>query len=450
MDEDKQEAPSEGEEREKVLNLYLKELIARQDHALLTEKDAARLEEEFPLDEEEKEKVLMLAHRHILRAEQYRKQEKWDTAIVETERALLFTPLDLDRRLDLAELYILRSRQYGYLEKDLDRAAAKIRETLILRPSYKKALKMQRELQGLNRMLKGKDQNRKFLPLALGLLLILGAVLYPRVKAFVFRFWLPREETAREAGPPEEAPWSERALRVETNDALREEADLEMTRALLEKNEEGYAVSLQGYLRPRKGPLEELTLTLSMGDPSAPVFEKDLVLLDESRPILADGETLPFGAHYRLTASPGESGEIRLALGSFKPAYPGEEESSWRETPPLWEVPRPEGLNLSFATRETCPLEGYDRIYQSQDIRLRNNSFAPVQGLRVALAWYDREDREMFRRELDFVPPGNPPIPGESTVSLRVVLDLPLAADPLPAARSVSILEVIKEGNREE
>ncbi|OQY33869.1 MAG: hypothetical protein B6241_06555 [Spirochaetaceae bacterium 4572_59] len=236
MDEDKRE-----EQNGQRLNRYLKELIEKQDQILLTEKDILELNDKFPLNHEEKGKILLLAQRHIHRAEQYKLQERWDSAIVETERALLFSPMDIDLRLNLSELYILRSRQYGYLEKDLYRADQKIKESLILEPKNIKAKKMEKEFQSLNRMLKGTDQNKKIIPLVIIIVLIMGAVLYPRIRDFYL--WNRAEEAPLDISLMEDpVEWTEKELQVLKTDSLEEKITLDITRAVLSKNDEAYTV----------------------------------------------------------------------------------------------------------------------------------------------------------------------------------------------------------------
>ena len=414
----------ENEDQEDgLLNQYLKELIEIQDHALITEKDIAHLDEKYPLSTEEIDKIHMLAHRHVSRADQYKKQERWDTAIVETERALLFTPLDPDLRLDLAELYTLRSRQYGYLEKDLRRARNKVKETLILKPGYRSAIKLQKELQDLDRMLKGTDQNRKIIPLIIVLLIIMGAVLIPRIRNFAF--WeIDEEETTSSNLPLEEQEWTRKELTLKPADSLKERLDIDIKGAELLKNNESYALSLSGYVQTLSGPLENLVLDLSLGDVMTPVLEKELSLLDKNDPILLPGETLPFSAYYHLTSYNNEE-SLQLGISAIGRSEALYDPSQWAESVPFWGIPRPNDINLTFTGKRHNLIEGYDRTYLFQDIKMANKSIASLENLKINAKWYDADKNEIASRLIDCTPPGSPPIKGESVQTFRVMLDLP-------------------------
>ena len=391
------------EQEEGLLSQYLKELIEIQNHALITNKEMNRLEEKYPLSADEKDKVNMLAHRHISRADQYKKKERWDTAIIETERALLFTPLDPDLRLDLAELYTLRSRQYGYLEKDLRKAREKVRETLTLKPGYRSALNLQKELQDLDRMLKGSDQNRKIIPLFIALLLILGAIFYPHLREF--EFWKNSEEDRTDTNIPLEEPeWSKREMNVQSTDSLKERVTIEIAEAELLKWNESYALSLSGYIQTISGPLENLSLNLSVGDIMSPVLEKELPVLKSEDPDLLPGETIPFNAYFHLTDYRNEEA-LQLGISSIKKSDREFDPLQWIETAPFWEIPRPNDINLKFTSKQHDQIEGYDRTYMFQDIKIDNRSISSLENLEITAKWYDREKNEIASRLIDCTPP---------------------------------------------
>ncbi len=406
-----------------VLSQYLKELIKIQDHALITEEDIARLNEIYSLSTEEIDKIHMLAHRHISRADQYKKQERWDTAIVETERALLFTPLDPDLRLDLAELYTLRSRQYGYLEKDLRRARDKVRETLILNPGYREAIKLQKELQDLDRMLKGTDQNRRIIPLIIALLIIMGAVLIPRIRNF--DFWnINEEETAGGDHSPEEQEWTRKEMLIQPADSLKERLDIEIREAEILKSSDSYVLSLSGYVQSLSGPLENLVLSLSLGEIMSPVLKEELSLLDNNDPILLPGESLPFSAYFHMTSYNDEE-SLLLGISAIQKSDALYDPAKWTESVPFWEIPRPNDINLKFTSKLHNLIEGYDRTYLFQDIKMDNRSIDSLEKLEINAKWYDTDKNEIASRLIDCIPSGGPPIKGESVQTFRVMLDLP-------------------------
>ena len=445
MDKENGNTPEPEQEAEKnVLNLYLQELIEKQDNILLKESDLQKLEEKYPLTHHDKEKVEMLAHRHLLRAEQYIKQEKWDTAIVETERALLFTPLDLGLRLDLSELYINRSRQYGYLEKDLHRAEEKIKETLTLKPGYKNALKMQKELQNLNRILKGKDQNKKMIPVILAILFIVGAVSFPRIRQF---FFLQNQRDAKQETYSElvNTDWTAKDLSIRTTDSLNERVQLNINKAEIRKKNDGYALSLSGYASTVSGPLEELSLRIHVGDMDSPLIEQELVLLDGQNPVLCAGETLPFQTYINLTDYSSEGDVLSLQLENIKKFSGTADPMEWAENETFWEIPRPDDISLRFTSRQHQYLEGYDRLYLFQDLKMENRSMDGITSLTLKACWLNAQDEEVASREIELVPPGYPPIQAESVQSCRIMLDLPKTAVIPPGHPAIFVQSIQKE-----
>ena len=429
------------ENEEKLLNLYMRELVEIQDNRLLTREDLAKLDEKYPLSQQYKDKLYMLASRHIARAEKYKKKERWDTAIIETERALLFSPLDEKLRLDLAELYLNRSRQYGYLEKDLRRSDEKIRETLIIHPRSKSALKMQKEMLELNRILKGKDQNRKMIPIFLGILLIVAAVSYPRI--IQFRFWGNDDTPVPESlHPAENNDWTTKSLQVETTDSLKERIDLDITLAEIEKRESGYGISLQGYTRTVSGPLEDMTLKVSLRGEKELLFMKTIPLLDREDPPLYPEETLPFSDYTNLTDYDNQSDELFIELESIRKTGIDPENRIWETSITQWELPQPEGIMLEFQTRREDFLEGYDAQYLFEDIRVVNKSLREIEDLQVTIHWLDESEALLASRELSLVPPGNPSIRGESIQTYRILLDLPKTQILPPGPPAVTIQQI--------
>ena len=83
-----------GGDTDQRLNSYLSELIHMQDTRLLKPRDLQDLNNKYQLQSQDIEKLEMLTERHLTRALEYKGRERWDNAIVETERALLFAPLD--------------------------------------------------------------------------------------------------------------------------------------------------------------------------------------------------------------------------------------------------------------------------------------------------------------------------------------------------------------------
>ena len=432
--------PDQAENEEKLLNMYMQELVSIQDNRLLTAEDLKKLDEKYPLSPQYKEKLFMLSSRHLSRAEQYIKQERWDTAIIETERALLFSPLDEQMRLDLAELYLNRSRQYGYLEKDLRRADEKIKETLVLHPRSKAAVKMQKEMQDLYRILKGKDQNRKFIPLIAGVLLILAAVSYPRIRQF--SFWNNKTESPEEYVLPTENTWTSRTLKVETTDSLKERIDLDITRAEIRKEETGFTIAVQGYARSVSGPLEEIALKVKLGDYADRQFEKTVPLLDKNSPPLFPDETLPFGDISYLLDFNEETDSLFIELDSIRKSDRNPEDQAWQISTTQWEIPKPEGINLQFHARREKFLEGYDAQYLYQDIRVENRSLKDISDLNISIHWLDDRDNLLASRNLSLIPPGNPSLKAESIQTYRVLLDLSKSQILPPANPAVSIQQI--------
>ncbi len=440
MDNDTEKSENEIDE-EKILNQYLQELISLQDSKLLREEDLTQLEQKFPISPGSKEKIQMLSSRHISRAEQSKRQERWDTAIVEMERALLFTPLDEQIRLELAELYVNRSRQYGYLEKDLHRADEKVKETLQLYPKNRSALKMQKEMQELYRMLNGKDQNRKMIPVIIGILLILAAVSYPRIRQFFF--WNKQVQSLEETVSSAVEDWQEKELLVQTTDSLNERIKLEIDQALLQKEETGFNMSFKGYIESNSGPIEEITLKMTLGNISDPVFEKTISVLKKDDPPLFSGATLSFSDYSHLTGIDENTESLLIQLDTIAKSESSFKPEEWTPSIIQWKNPKPDGINLQIESRQEKLLEGYDAQYLFQDIRVENRSITEISDMEIMIQWMDK-DQPLASRTLNLIPPGNPPMKAQSVQSYRVLLDLSKNRI-LPPAPPLVMINSIKE-----
>ena len=281
----------ERDQSDQRLNRYLSELIHMQDRKLPGEEDLQKLKDKYQLEPHDIEKLQMLIERHLSRALEYKGRERWDNAIVETERALLFTPLDNSVRLDLAELYLNRSAKYGYLQKDLRRSERQVDDALILEPENREARNFQKELKKLQDMLKGKESHKRYIPFLILVILIVAVAVYPRVR-YLFKFSSVDETPIQNSEPVSE--WKSREMDWSFSEELSEEFDISLSDSTLTKaTDTGLpSLSLSGYTESLKGSYEVLDVELFFDEQSLGVIP----LIQEGSAPLRKGDTAVFSA----------------------------------------------------------------------------------------------------------------------------------------------------------
>ncbi|MDC7240691.1 MAG: hypothetical protein PQJ50_10055 [Spirochaetales bacterium] len=418
--------PDKGPEKSEksLLNDYLTELVNSQDDRLLRESDIESLYRKYPLTEEDKDKLSMLVERHLNRAFDYKRDERWDSAIVETERALLFTPLNNEIRLDLAELYLKRSIQYGYLQKDLDRANREVGDALVLEPENRSARKFQKELKQLKLMLRGTQHNKRIVLLILLVLIILGAALYPQLRKR-FNFLSLSEDDGTEAGVAEAytPPWETRDLEYTETSTLSGDFSMELTEmTLIRESLSGTpALSIAGYMEPVNDDYSLLELELFRGDNNNSLGRISVVEPGDSP--LRMGETGKFHDFIYLNDNLDELESLYIGISNsekYRPPEPGE----WY---PLilhdsGTLPRDVFIEAegSFETQ----IEGYDRNYLFYELRINNKSNTALSRLNLDVQWRDSSGNLQSTRTLSLVDHEALPVKAKSLQSSRIMFDL--------------------------
>lgn len=424
------------------LNSFLTELVNSQDNKLLSTKDVDALLQKYMLTPEDIDKLTMLIDRHLNRALDYKDNERWDSAIVETERALLFAPLNNEVRLDLAELFLKRSFQYGYLQKDLDRAGREVNDALTLEPENREAKKFLKELRQLKQMLRGTQHNRRIIPLILIVIIILGAALYPQIrKRFNF---LSLDNRAMQSSSPHDyvPPWETRELNYEKSSSLKEnfKMDLQETTLLRESRSGTPALSIAGYMETVKDDYSRLELEVFRSDDNSSIGK--ITVIDEGDAPLKRGETESFHNFIYFNDDIEQLKSVYIGI-SDRVSYREQESSEWSAEILHNESPLPNGVFLDGESRFVSQIEGYDRNYYFYDLRINNKSNTALSTLDFTLQWRDNDGAVKSEQILSLSDHEALPVKAQSLWNNRIMFDLQKDNDK--GDMSVLLKEVIKE-----
>ncbi|MDC7232118.1 MAG: hypothetical protein PQJ58_02710 [Spirochaetales bacterium] len=405
------------------LNRFLTELVNLQDNTLLQEGDVNTLLDKYELSPEDLDKLAMLIERHINRALDYKSKERWDSAIVETERALLFAPLNNEIRLDLAELFLKRSIQFGYLQKDLDRADREIKDALILEPENKSARKFQKEMKQLRQMLKGTQHNRRIIPFAILVILVLAAALYPQVrKRFAFLSLDTDQQQSSEipAAPP---PWESRELEYTETSSLNEDFQMDLVEATLVRESASGppAVSVAGYMEALNDDYINLEIELFRSDDNSSLGR--IPIVKEGDAPLMMGEIQSFYDYMYLNDNVDHLKSVYIGI-SAQDVYRAQEDRNWREETLHNSKPLPNGVFLSAESRFVNQIEGYDRNYFFYDLRIGNKGNTPLSKLNLTVQWRDKDNTVLSEQRLSFTEHDALPVRGQTLQTERVMFNL--------------------------
>ncbi len=405
------------------LNSFLTDLVNLQEKKLVKEADLDSLVEKHQLSAEDHEKLNMLVERHLSRAFEYKHDERWDNAIVETERALLFSPLDNEIRLDLAELFLNRSVQYGYLQKDLRRADREVQDALTLEPENNGAKKFEKELKQLHAMLQGKQNNKKIIPLILLFIVILGAALYPQIRKR-FKFMSLNSEINSSAIPPSVPKWEKRSVPLIESDSLEKDFNINFTEATLirETNAGIPALSIVGYLEPLMGDMAVLELELTGSHLQESIGSIEII--SEGDAPLRKGESNRFNKFIYLNDDPEALESLFVSIKTRK--------AHFEETPPQWELeelfrenPLPQGVFVELESLFVNQIEGYDRNYLFYDLKVTNKSTESLKVLDLIYQWRDDQGSVISENSQSLVDNSLLPFKAQSAESFRIMFDVP-------------------------
>ncbi len=393
-----EETPNVSDER---LNSFLTELIKRQEGHLIHHEEFTGLKQKFDLGIAEEEKLQMLIDRHIGRAMEYKRTERWDNAIVETERALLFSPLNNEIRLDLAELFMNRSARFGYLQKDLRRSEREINKALILEPGNKKAKEFLKDLHKLKKMLKGKGYNRKYVPLLILLFLILAGALYPRIRRY-FHFYRGKEKPLTEQEAAENLPWEEKALAHTASAEMAEDFTMSLVENKVKKDGETglFSLDIKARLEPVNEDYSLLDIEMFANESSTSLGVISMVPPGEAP--LRRGETGLIDQQIPFSGDPDALESVYFTVKEEQKLRE-EEQVRWKEEEILVLHPLPRDIFLSMESRFVQEIEGYDKNYLFYDLRIRNKGLQPLSVLDLQLQWRDEDHNILSDQEMAFV-----------------------------------------------
>lgn len=427
------------------LNSFLTELVNSQDNKLLSSKNVDDLLQKYMLTPEDIDKLSMLIERHMNRALDYKHTERWDSAIVETERALLFAPLNNELRLDLAELFLKRSLQYGYLQKDLDRAGREVHDALTLEPENRAAKKFLKELKQLKQMLKGTQHNRLIIPLIIIFILILGAALYPQIKKR-FQFLSLEENTNQNSSTLEFIPpWETRELNYDTSSTLKKSFNMDLkTSTLIRESRSGTpALSIAGYMESVDDDFSNLELEVFRSDNNSSLGK--IVVIDEADAPLRRGETESFHNYMYLNDDIEQLQSVYIGI-SKKTSYREKEESDWSEKTIHKEGPMPKGVFIDAEIRFFSQIEGYDRNYYFYDLKINNKSTSALSTLDFAIQWRDTEGNIQSEQIHSLSEHEALPVKAQSLWTSRIMFDL--KKESSSGDMNILLKEVIKNESK--
>ncbi len=426
MGEDEQKPEKETPEEQRrnetdtKLNSFLRELTKREKSHLVHPGEFAALKQEFQLGIAEEEKLQMLIERHISRAGEYKRTERWDNAILETERALLFSPLNNTIRLDLARLFVNRSAKIGYLQKDLARSEQEVNKALTLEPGNKKAKEFLRELRRLKKMRQGRSYNTKYVPLLLLFFLIIGVVLYPQIRRY-FHFYQAKEGPS--PPPPEAPPWTEKKLEHGTSREMAKDFNISLVENSLKKDDDTglYSLDIKARIQPLNEDYSLLDLEMFADESTASLGILSLIAPGEAP--LRRGET---GLIDRKIPFSGNPETLKSVYFTVKEAQKLREEAKvqWEEEEILSLHPLPRNIFLSMESRFVQEIEGYDKNYLFYDLRVRNKGLAPLGILDLQLQWRDKAHNILSNQALNFVENQALPFMPASKQSRRLMISL--------------------------
>ncbi len=423
------------------LNRYLSELIHMQDSRLLKTADLQALNRKYQLQPQDIEKLAMLTERHLTRALEYKGRERWDNAIVETERALLFTPLDNNIRLDLAELYLNRSAKYGYLQKDLQRSEHQVNDALILEPENREARSFQKELKKLQDMLKGRENKKRYIPLLILVMLILAAAVYPRVR-YLLR--LRSSEVLPPVQSAESLQWDSREIAWVSSADLDEEFDFSLSERLLEKDSDTGipSLSLAGYTEALKHSYEKLDVEVYYDDTSMGVIP----LVSEEDAPLRVGETAVFSALFHPEGDPDTQKPLRFTIRERKRLHE-DDPPGWEALEPYTATPLPHAVYLNVESRLAHMIEGYDRSYLFLDFRITNRGRQALERLDLSAQWRDEGGHVIAAKDLSFVEDKRLKLREGELRTLRLMFSMSKEESARAGAPAVILKRVEKEKN---
>ncbi len=420
------------DEKDSYLRRYIERLKHWKEDNPPTQEELEALQREILLTQGEYATVSKLAQNHIERSRMALAARNYDQAIAELARASQLKPREPEPRIELAEAYLIYSRE-GVNRSHYRRQALKlIRATISLQPKNQMLQAFLKEHPELKIGIR-QYRYRLVLLIAVLLFLIIAGV------AWWNREWISRSLqgpipiTAISDKTINPNIDSSRFIEVNIEGLVEKGVNTEIILAEVGRRNESTYFHLKGRVSSPVHNLKTLTLLLrGRGDDSEILFSLPLVVIDQDDPPMQSGDTKALLAYHWLAESEEDIREVDLQAKEILHSS-DESDDEPTEVELYWAMPRLEGMDLAAHIRNSQFIEAYDRQVIRLDLALTNTGVATIEALTIEISFDMNKFPHVYTPIDDILTPMSR---GE-----RRVFSVMLSA-PLESQVSNSLLEV--------
>ena len=414
------------DENDDALRRYIDKLETWAEDEPPTAAEIRELKSQIPLNENDRDKLDLLAENHIRRAREALNAGSNDQAIAELARASQLQPLDPLPRVELAEIYLLRSLSRGYGRRDRQKSMKLAQAALTLSPGNQSARNFLNEYRRMNADFRTVKNRRLLWPLSV-VVVVVGLAFWWQKDWVITQIRGNIDESSGAPGaavidntiPPE------RELSTDSGSLALSGLNARIIQSSVGRRNDSSYVRLRGRLSPDTVELGKLSLELRGRDQSgALLFSIPWEVRDEESPRLQPGDTQPLALFRWLADSEIEVDRLELAALTADTSAVGKSVHS-TAAEVVWDSPRPESASLSATIRNKRVLEAYDRQVLLMEISMANTGSVELTHLEAAVS----VDGQRHSRQLSAVNHNEPALePGERRI-WPVSLSMPLDAE---------------------
>ncbi len=382
------------------------------------------LKHEFRLTRRETDTLNKLSHNHLRRGRKAFARENYEQAIAELARASQLRPRDAAPRVELAEVYLKRSRRRGSSLRDRKKIIELVRIASELQPSNSELHRFLLENKWI-RLHTGRNRKHRLILAALLLFLSSSGVMWWQWDFIV--------SALNGAAPPgvendqvyESFVLEPRPVPVDTESVNNDILNTEITFSETGRRNEDSYLHMIGRFKSKLHNIEELELLVrGRGMDSKVLFSMPWVVLDKKTPSLLSGDTLPFNTFRWLAESEENLQGIEI--------LPLETEFSNEFVNPAstdvginWDTLRPVGCTLEAEVRNRRTIEAFDRQVLLMDLALENTGVAIIEELSFEVLL----NPDWTPTEYSILKDQVPPMAGGERRIFPMELSIPLHAD---------------------
>ncbi len=336
------------------------------------------LKHEFRLTRRETDTLNKLSHNHLRRGRKAFARENYEQAIAELARASQLRPRDAAPRVELAEIYLKRSRRRGSSLRDRKKIIELVRVASELQPNNSELQRFFLENKWI-RFHTGRNRKHRLILVALLLFLSSSGVMLWQWDFIV--------SVLNRATPPgvEEVYGSfisnPRPVPVDTSSVNNDILNTEITFSEIGRRNDDSYLHIIGRFKSEMHSIEALKLLVQgKSMDSTVLFSMPWLVLDGKTPSLLSGDTLPFNTFRWLAGSDANIQGIEI--------LPLEVEFSDESASPVstgveinWDTLRPTGCTLEAEVRNRRTIEAFDRQVLLMDLALENTGIAIIEEL---------------------------------------------------------------------